>query len=114
MERFYNFSADLSILPMASGTASCSEATMNASSVRRTSSTFSEMSAAFLPSHRRSFPAAPSTIGSGWMDMPLSAASRVVKKLERSVPGQFRNPPSASPGRLNPAVVSGYSVHFYG
>ena len=39
---------------------------------------------------------------------------RVVKKLERSVPGQFRNPPSASPGRLNPAVVSGYSVHFYG
>ena len=40
--------------------------------------------------------------------------SRAVKKLERSVPGQFRNPPSASPGRLNPAVVSGYSVHFYG
>ena len=39
---------------------------------------------------------------------------RVVKKLERPVPGQFRNPPFAPQGRLNPRVVSGYSVHVFG
>ena len=42
---------------------------------------------------------------------------RVVKRMERSVPGRFRKPPSASLAtsrRLNPPVVSRYSVHSFG